>query len=214
MICGIALIIDPNREDAAQMHEILESFLRSTPEAAGRETDVATQRELKIVEFLRNKIVAGQATNSRPVVNGEAPVLPTSENSAQSMRFPQSDARQPEIPVGPRASPMQSSPQRASFPSGIPPASQPFGPIVPSPQVQGYTPASDILQAPSILDTWGYNYDVVDGTALSGTEQWAGGSDMVPELMVSTMNGQNPDGEWSYWEALVNHIRVGGPGMS
>jgi hypothetical protein len=207
MICGLALIIDPNRDDAQEMHAILDNFLRTTREPADRDLDVATQRELKIIKFLRSKVVkeSSSDTLSSPSITSETggPVLTDTEPSLRPLGFPQSATRQPTV--------LPPSTNRPPFVSTattqIP---EPFPSDVGSqPSMTSYT--GDAGARPGVWDSW--TYDPND-QAFQANEQWAGGSDIVPDMMVTMFNGgNNPTdgtGEWSYWEALVNQIRVGG----
>lgn len=223
MICGIALIIDPNREDAAEMRDILDDFLSTTPKTTGHELDVATQRELKIIEFLRNKTAPNDPVNSQPtcVVQGEVPVLPNARPSARPLGFPDSETQESAAVTGEvRPGHVSHNVQRQPFLSDLSPLTTfGSGTVVGQEELLGYPPNDTLSRqaGPSnVLDTWNYHYACMPGLhAPQGSEQWAGGSDIVPDMMVPMFNGENtlPDSEWSYWEALVNHIRVGGPGI-
>ncbi|CAG8743923.1 11289_t:CDS:1, partial [Acaulospora colombiana] len=57
MIAGIGLMLDPVSPDAAELHEILDGFLRD--HEGLHETDATTRREMKIIEFLKKKAEAG-----------------------------------------------------------------------------------------------------------------------------------------------------------
>ncbi|KAF8591511.1 hypothetical protein K439DRAFT_1650746 [Ramaria rubella] len=209
MICGIALIINPARDDAQELHSILDNFMRMTPEAAGHETDVATQRELKIIEFLRNKVVVDPGNQPVPGM-AEGPVLPNSESGSRSLGFPQSSTRQ----QGVSTTLSQQAAHRMPFFSALTPM-DPFLPDVPN-QISMTYPGDigpEQGSAPSILDVWGYtSAGMLDGHTLVANEQWAGGSDVVPAMMFNGDGSAVSEGagEWSYWEALVNQIRVGG----
>ncbi|KAF8486532.1 fungal-specific transcription factor domain-containing protein [Gautieria morchelliformis] len=210
MICGLALIIDPNRDDAQEMHAILDNFLRTTCEPADRELDVATQKELKIINFLRSKVVNkfDSDTPSSPsiasITTSETggPVLSDTESGLRPLGFPQSATRQPPIlPPSTNRPPFVSNPS-TQIPGPIP------SDVGSQPSMTSYT--GDVGTRPGVWDSW---YEPNDQT-FQANEQWAGGSDIVPDMMVTMFNDENRPangpGEWSYWEALVNQIRVGG----
>jgi hypothetical protein len=67
MIAGIGLILDPMSPDAAELHEILDGFLRD--HEGLHETDATTRREMKIIEFLKKKAEAGPDENKFPGIS-------------------------------------------------------------------------------------------------------------------------------------------------
>ncbi|KIJ56788.1 hypothetical protein M422DRAFT_150057 [Sphaerobolus stellatus SS14] len=217
MICGIALIIDPNREDAAEMHDILDEFLSLSPEADD-DVDVARGREMKIIRFLRSKIVGRDPIPHQTTENNETDVFSNSESS-RPLGFPQSDTCPANLPADPVAADgfVQAVPFFSGFPSSS--SSHSFGPNITDPnEIAPY--ANAFVGQDTSMDYWGsiYPSGVTENNSIFGNEQWLGGSDIVPQLMVPMLNGDNTvpntNGEWSYWEALINQIRVGGPGTS
>ncbi|TDL29590.1 hypothetical protein BD410DRAFT_780039 [Rickenella mellea] len=73
MISGIYLVLDPKGHDADAMHSILDAFLKDHEGLA--ELDDTTRRELKIIEFLKNKSSLAESIGySRPAVaEGQTP---------------------------------------------------------------------------------------------------------------------------------------------
>jgi hypothetical protein len=63
MIAGIGLVLDPQASDAAELHELLDGFLRD--HEGLHEIDATTRRELKIIEFLKKKSEAGPDENGK-----------------------------------------------------------------------------------------------------------------------------------------------------
>lgn len=221
MICGIALIIDSNRDDAQEMHAILDNFLRATRETASHDMDVATQRELKIIKFLRSKVAKdpGKAPPLPNVAETEETALPRSGCNPQPFGFPQSPTRQPTIRssadkqvqhtshrLSLYSSPTSTDP--AAFSSNV--ASQPSIPSYP-----GGDNWTRLDGGQSGSTTWSYDdTGFADNQTFQANEQWAGGSDIVPDIMETMFNGDNDlsegTGEWSYWEALLSQLRVSG----
>lgn len=216
MICGIALIIDPNREDAQEMHAILDNFLRTTSETAGREIDVGTLPELKIIGFLRSKVVEASGSTS---TEASEPVLHGSESGPQLLAFPQSAIHQPTIPPSHSGTQGQ-GPSQPPFLSPLTSTNvlpRPFtSDAAGQPWIQS-CPGGDAGILNSGFDVLGMNHDGSPESLLCQVnEQWAGGSGIIPDIMVTSLNSSGDNravdgaGEWSYWEALVNRIRVGG----
>ena len=214
MICGIALIIDPDREDAAEMHQILDEFLNPTQETYNEDIDVA--KELKIIRFLQSKIVGKDPCIPRSgMENHENPVFSNSEPNA-SVSFSQTESRQPVLPVNLLGGhgPMERPPFVPAFSNPDTPES--FRPAVPNTATQMPPYVNEFVGQDPTMDNWSYVYPS-DNNSISGNEQWVGGSDIVPQIIVPILNGDNAaptNGEWSYWEALINQIRLGGPSTS
>ncbi|KAI5124904.1 hypothetical protein M0805_007332 [Coniferiporia weirii] len=66
MISGIYLVLDPNGKDAAAMHVILDSFLKDHEAISAEVLDDTTRREIKIVEFLKNKALQAENVHRAP----------------------------------------------------------------------------------------------------------------------------------------------------
>ncbi|KII95134.1 hypothetical protein PLICRDRAFT_33967 [Plicaturopsis crispa FD-325 SS-3] len=67
MISGIYLVLDPKGKDADAMHNILDGFLKD--HEGVREMDETTRRELKTIEFLKNRAEDVRKTHDTPSPN-------------------------------------------------------------------------------------------------------------------------------------------------
>jgi hypothetical protein len=108
MISGIYLVLDPRGKDAVAMHAILDGFMKD--HEGVREVDETTRRELKTIEFLKNK--ASQ-------VESRGEVLGRTHPSAMAVD-PTSNGNGTEHPahllLGLQQSASLSSPSRPPFP--------------------------------------------------------------------------------------------------
>jgi hypothetical protein len=227
MISGIYLVLHPCGKDAGMMHTILDEFLKD--HEGVREMDETTRRELKIIEFLKNRalqIVESIAQNedqdsftatdsplspmasTTPVIShhGLSPfssiLATTSGSTASPHLYPASPFLQtPAIQrLQQSASDGLSSPAGTNSPSG-----------------------DEESAAQSLLDHWcsTFNDGTVDGPTGMPALSWGGpgGADFTgwvgsganvpppidPDLMPSS------DGDWNYWENLVSQIKIGPP---
>ncbi|KAH8113278.1 fungal-specific transcription factor domain-containing protein [Phellopilus nigrolimitatus] len=80
MISGIYLVLDPCGKDAEAMHVILDTFLSDHESMSAEDLDDTTRREIKIIEFLKNKALQAAKNGHRVTVD----VSPVS-TSDQSM---------------------------------------------------------------------------------------------------------------------------------
>ncbi|KAJ6536624.1 hypothetical protein B0H10DRAFT_2143017 [Mycena sp. CBHHK59/15] len=228
LIAGIYLVLDPTGIHSATMHGILDHFVASHDGV--RELDETTRRELKTIEFLKNK--ASQMQNQ---VGGprRIPVdaILNGDNAAEHPAH---------LLLGLQKSSPATPPSRQGFPSG----STSFSPTAPrmpqsptfhrlqhgsqedfatSPTTSGSPSGDDESAAQSLLDHWCNslsNGPPLDGTNASmswggpGTSDssgWVGTAPMMSVTAPQLLAGLSDDSDWNsnYWEALVNQIQRG-----
>ncbi|KAF9075739.1 fungal-specific transcription factor domain-containing protein [Rhodocollybia butyracea] len=232
MISGIYLVIYPNGEDADVMHTILDSFVSDHD---GLEMDETTRRELKTIEFLKNKALERSKTETA-YVNGEANAGPvTPDNAAQLLlnihRSPPGvGSPQPPFPslfnldgnqnlvhsyssagtASVTRSPTHQRLQHSMDHSHSPAASN-------SPAADDQSTAqllfdhwcNTVSNAPLDLNTAPLAWGGQGGADLSGWATLAVAGSSVQQ-MTGAVNGAvngNDNQDWSYyWEALVNQI--------
>lgn len=223
MISGIYFVLEPRGRDAAAMHAILDSFMKD--HEGMREMDETTRRELKTIEFLKNK--ASQVENQGdPAMHSKG-----SEHQAQLLL-----GLQQSIPT---SSPSRPFPSLLNIPITDPHGQSPFanaGQISQSPTFQrlqqvshtdfvnsptgsGSPNAEDESAAQSLLDHWCNTVSNAPIDATTGGMIWGGpgGADFSGWVgTTQTMAATDPrllsglDGsDWNYWEALVNQIQRG-----
>jgi len=237
MISGIYLVLYPNGKDADAMHNILDTFIRDHVPTA--DTDEAARREVKIIQFLKNRSsqLSGKADDA---VEQEMAV----DVDASSVSVPpHTDAGSPLNPHGPSAAHVGASSQfsASSFPSSSLPstaATSPLSPlrssfthISPTQQLQneegpsgsGSPNGDDESAAQSLLDQWCSIFSggpAVDdssvatglpwGTpAVNDMPNWLGPSSTSPFLGSELPLPEVDGSDWTYWETLVNQIRSG-----
>jgi hypothetical protein len=200
------------------MHEILDHFVASHDGV--RELPETTRRELKTIEFLKNKAsqMQNQAGGPRripidPVLGGDNAEHPAhlllglqhSSPATPPSRTAYSPANKPQSPTFHR---LQQS--QEDFPM--------------SPTTTG-SPGDEESAAQSLLDHWVTtlsNGPPVDGsnasiaaswslTGMSDTSGWVGTAPMVGASTPRVLPGLADDQDWNsnYWEALVNQIQRG-----
>lgn len=190
MISGIYLVLHPKGQDADMMHKIIDGFLKD--HAGVREMDETTRREVKTIEFLKNKASEMESTRDGLTQNqGTVAALESNESGQpidaelllglqQSNSRPSGALRSahlyPSLLVG--NSPAQTT-SSANTPSSLP-----YGPIVvQSPSIQrlqndaqgeayenshassGSPNADDESAAQSLLDYWCNTVSSADGFA-------------------------------------------------
>ncbi|THV08496.1 hypothetical protein K435DRAFT_708323 [Dendrothele bispora CBS 962.96] len=235
MISGIYLVIEPNGADAETMHTILDRFLKD--HEGMREMDETTRREIKIIEFLKNKSLERSRLPEPPpiVTNGDSAEIPNRNTAAaQDQRnnspVPSSSKTPfPSIFTLPTSSPHEQASYNYHNPAPLNHSptfqrlqQQPHGEY--SPTTSSSPAAEDESTAQIMFDHWcntvsnapmdgptpgAVSWGGPGGADLSG---WAGTQPMMP-----TMNGADPrllsgldSTDWNYyWEALVNQIPRG-----
>ncbi|KAJ7781184.1 hypothetical protein B0H16DRAFT_1497372 [Mycena metata] len=209
LIAGIYLVLDPAGIHSEKMHEILDHFVAS--HEGVRELDETTRRELKTIEFLKNKAsqMQNQAGGPRripidPVLSGE------NEHPAHLL-------------LGLQNSSPATPPTRSAYPPGRGPQSPTFHRLhgqddfPMSPTTTGSP--DDEGAAQSLLDHWcttlsnppmdGSNAASWNLPAASDTLGWVGTAPMVAAGAPRMMPGMpTDDSDWNsnYWEALVSQI--------
>ncbi|KAF7355362.1 Zn(2)-C6 fungal-type domain-containing protein [Mycena sanguinolenta] len=221
LIAGIYLVLDPVGIHSEKMHEILDHFVAS--HEGVRDLPETTRRELKTIEFLKNKAsqMKNQAGGPRripidPVLNGD-----NAEHPAHLL-------------LGLQHSSPATPPTRGAFPSGRAPQSPTFHRLQ-----QQHTGSDEFPMSPTatgspddesaaqhLLDHWVTslsNGPPVDGsnasiaaswsvTGMSDNAGWVGTAPMVGTSAPRVLPpGLADDADWNsnYWEALVNHIQRG-----
>ncbi|OAX36194.1 hypothetical protein K503DRAFT_321994 [Rhizopogon vinicolor AM-OR11-026] len=234
MISGIYLVLHPHGKEADMMHAILDGFLAD--HEGVREMDETTRRELKTIEFLKNRASqiaesashAMDGTNS-PVNghNGEQHSTILSRSNPHTALHP--SARQAFTMDSPSNSPRLSSPVTYAMSPPYPPSPavqrlQHNGSndgTLSSPAGTGSPSGEEESAAQSLLDHWCSTFSgspTVDATAGMPALSWGGpggvdfsgwmgpGNTMAGEPNLMT---EIDGSDWNYWEALVNQIKTG-----
>lgn len=81
MISGIYLVLDPNGQDAVAMHVILDSFLKDHEGMTAEVLDDTTRREIKIIEFLKNKALQAETKNGHRVPINASPTSASDQST-------------------------------------------------------------------------------------------------------------------------------------
>ncbi|KAJ8587412.1 hypothetical protein M405DRAFT_309583 [Rhizopogon salebrosus TDB-379] len=237
MISGIYLVLHPQGKEADMMHAILDGFLAE--HEGVREMDETTRRELKTIEFLKNRAsqMAESATQhgmdgtNSPANghNGEQHSTILSMSNPHLALHPSTRAFTMDIASPSNVSPKLSSPVTYAI---SPP--YPLSPAVQRLQHNGssdgtlHSPAGtsspsgeEESAAQSLLDHWCSTFSggtTVDATAGMPAISWGGpgGVDFSGWMGPNKpMDGEaslmtGVDGsDWNYWEALVNQIKTG-----
>jgi len=215
LIAGIYLVLDPAGVHSAKMHEIVDHSV-ATHEGV-RDLDETTRRELKTIEFLKNK--ASQMLNQAggpkripidPVLSGDNPEHPA------------------HLLLGLQHSSPATPPIRHAFPAARAPHSPTFQRLQQEefPMSPATTGSPDDEAAQSLLDHWcttlsngapidGSNGSISASWGMPGSSEtsgWVGTAPMVgtsaPRPMIP---GVTDDSDWNsnYWEALVSQIQRG-----
>ncbi|KAJ7498868.1 fungal-specific transcription factor domain-containing protein [Mycena latifolia] len=218
LIAGIYLVLDPAGLHSEKMHEILDHFVASHDGV--RELDETTRRELKTIEFLKNKAsqMQNQAGGPRripidPVLSGD-----NAEHPAHLLLGLQHSSPAPAARAG--FAPGGRMPQSPTF-HRLQHGSQDEFPM--SPTATGSP--DDESAAQSLLDHWctslsngppidGTNASIAASWGLPGTSDtsgWVGTASMVGASGPRVLPGLADDSDWNsnYWEALVNQIQRG-----
>ena len=221
MISGMYFIIEPKGPFADTMHAILDGFMRE--HEGMREMDETTRRELKTIEFLKQKASELAATDEGSTGFGkqeqQAQLLLGLQQSSPSNKPYRSALQTPiqDLP-GPDGSfpQLTQSPtfqrlQHAEYAAGSPTTSN-------SPHADEESPAQ------SVLDHWVHTISNTHVDVNTGAMSW--GANTSPDFtgwvgsipMTGTSDGRMLGGldgsDWGYWEALVGHVQGqqrGGP---
>jgi hypothetical protein len=232
MMSGIYLVLHPKGQDADTMHCILDGFLKD--HEGVREMDETTRREVKTIEFLKNKASQvegtreGSATSPELNENGDpidAHLLlglqqPSSRSSGD---ISSAHLTFPSLTV-------DNSHSRTASSSHTSPPLPYAANVAQSPMIQrlqqdeGYAVSSigsnsptadDESAAQSLLDYWCNTVSSTDGLTGASGLSWGGSSTDFsgfsgpnPSLLGTDMNGLDGS-DWTYWETLVNQIRAG-----
>jgi len=235
MISGIYLVLSPRGKDAHAMHAILDGFIKDHDHI--RDIDETTKKELKIIAFLKSRASRMEGGQHDKKSESEAETSPSKEPSqppdAQLLLDLQQSRSSPSSPMSKTSPTSVSSPavQPIAFSTDHGSVTQlaalhrsqqqPRGEAYAlSPTASGSPSADDEYAAQTLLDHLcgtvgnGPSFEGFFGTAgLSwggtGTVDfpgWASNSPLLPGCDPRLLSG--PDGsDWSYWEALVNHIQ-------
>lgn len=194
MMAGIYLVINPKGGDAEQMHTILDTFVKDHDGV--REMDETTRRELKTVEFLKNKASQANEGTSPDGIGGTDTGSSAGNNEPidahlllglqQSASRPPSGANFSLLSTGQSASqkagPLSGTGTSPSIPFAI--ANSPTiqrlqgdGFSANSPANSGSPTADDESAAQSLLDHWCNSVSSTDGlTGASTGLSWGAGS--------------------------------------
>lgn len=224
MIAGIYLVLYPKGKHVEGMKTIIDTFLDNR-QAAQSQLDDVTRREVRIIDFLKNKffqVSIGQ--DSSPRSSDEKPH--TDAQLLLGLHRASSSTGNVDSPPG--SAVVQ---QSMSMPPNAVDFSQPMHALSPVQQLQqaesgtsgtGSPMADEESSAQHLLDQWcnvfsGGPTSTVDGMTSVGLP-WAtpGIADVGPWMNGGPAIGDglnnvgDSDGmDWSYWENLVNQIRSG-----
>lgn len=230
MIAGIYVVLYPKGKHMDKMHHLIDNFLERHSRIG--DADVITRREIKIIEFLRNKSSQSAGT---PDTSASSTVVPSpyrvNGHTSPSERIPNSavplftDSSFASVASVPLPSPQRAFAQLAR-PQQVQQLRQVQQQTDSSPQSGTGSPQGEDETAQSLLDEWCNIFsggpavdDQPGGTGLPWATPglvdlngWLG-----PNAMATSVAGEGTsapaavDGsDWSYWETLVEQLR-GGP---
>ena len=229
MIAGIYVVLYPKGRETTRMHQLLDSFLKR--HLSLKEKDMVTSRELKIIEFLKNKSSQSAGTpdtSSEQSMTIDSPPyrtetrVPSSSRTAQASTLPFFDSAFASV-----ASVPLPSPQRAFSQLSRPPQIQQVRQLqqadVSSHSSSG-SPRGEEETAQTLLDQWCNIFsggpavdDQPGGTGLPWATPglvdlngWLGSNDVATASIAGGAAPAVVDGsDWTYWETLVEQIRSG-----
>jgi hypothetical protein len=211
MMSGIYLVLHPNGPDADTMHCILDGFLKD--HEGVREMDETTRRELKTIEFLKNKASQAESTKDSSNQNqGTAAAPQSNENGhpidahlllglqqstsrpSNANEIPSAHLTFPSLTIGNSQSRTGSSHTSPPLPYVANVAQSPMiqrlqqdeGYAV-SPVASGSPNADDESAAQSLLDYWCNTVSSTDGLTGASGLSWGGSS-----TDFSGFSGPNP----------------------
>ncbi|KAG7096899.1 hypothetical protein E1B28_004305 [Marasmius oreades] len=218
MISGIYLVIHPHGKDAETMHTILDTFMKD--HEGFREMDETTLRELKTIEFLKNKALERRQPVEQTGTDGEGLNTSGTENAELLLSF-QQQTSEPQSMKQPNV--LSSDIHRNVSNGNITHSplfqrlQQPVGDHLSS--TSGSPAAEDDSTAQMIFNIVSNPMEGINGSVqwgnMAGTSSsgdfggWTNSETCMP------MHGPDPrlavDGtDWNYyWEALVNQIPRG-----
>jgi hypothetical protein len=234
MISGIYLVLEPNGQDAPAMHAILDAFMAENQ--CLQDMDETTCRELKTIEFLKQKASQMEGRTRTSHLRDSNMQLSLNEES----HFGNPNLIQ-SAPKGQRPSnPL--SPSRLTFPSvatgitsPLPPSSVAYAATSNAPHASpfhhhqqsanGGSPAASSLSAEdestaqSLLDNWcnnisngpmdGSNIFASNWPASTDSHLWPMDQSSLMSVDSSQILGSDDSADWNYWETIVNQIRAG-----
>jgi hypothetical protein len=202
MISGIYLVLDPDGRDAAEMHAILDGFLKEHDNID--DLDDTTRREIKIIEFLKTKSSRG----SEPINSSNEHVDPMLKGSATDAQLLLELRSRPSSTGPPQ-------PQRSPFPPLAVDTSTSTTPqITPAtPYHNGHScyphagsnhsPTMRRLQAPAMLSD---AYHSPSNTGSPGGDDESSAAQSLLDHWVNTVNG-------AAGEVAMGMTGVSWPGM-
>ncbi|KAF7977415.1 hypothetical protein HWV62_3552 [Athelia sp. TMB] len=228
MMSGIYLVLEPRGQHAGEMHAILDSFIED--HEGLRDMDETTRRELKTIEFLKNKVSSAEKAESQEMDTEDRNEDEHPADAQLLLGLQQSNARA-SAPLYPLINSSHASSSRGgrtmpfSDPSAV--ATSPAVHMLQqnaqteyslSPNSTGSPQADDESAAQSLLDYWCNTVGSADSMSGSTSLQWGPSGDptafnggALPVLgdPNSTGGASGASSDWTYWETLVNEIRAG-----
>ena len=205
MISGIYFMLEPKGRYREAMHAILDGFIQDHQET--RKKDETSRRELKIIEFLRTKVLQVEGLELRLPVPSQI-----SEQQARllldlhSPRRPSSSIHTAS-PTLPYPSHVTQSPTLSRLHQNTEHAQSPTTTASPG-------TVDDDTVAQSLLDHWCNTISNAPIDASTGAMSWGGpgGADFSGWMQPPNMNGSDLRllsglEDWNYWEALVSQIQ-------
>lgn len=231
MVAGIYVVLYPKGRDTDKMHILLDDFLERHTRIP--EMDAVTRRELKVIEFLKNKSSQSAGSPDMPLEQRMAVDLSppnamrtASDSRAAKVPLPLFDSSFPSVATVPLPSPQRAFAQLAR-PSPIQQVRQLQQAGDSSSQSGTGSPQGEDETAQTLLDQWCNIFsggpavdDQPGGTGLPWATPglvdlngWLGSNATMTSSVVgdgattSAVDGS----DWSYWETLVEQIRGGPP---
>ncbi|KAF6762269.1 hypothetical protein DFP72DRAFT_987584 [Ephemerocybe angulata] len=212
MISGIYFIVEPQGPCAETMHAILDCFMKE--HEGMREMDETTRRELKTIEFLKNKAVevAAQDDGLAPThlfgkQEQQAQLLLGLQQSSSANKFHRTNLSNPIAEADfaqLNQSPTFQRLQHIEYVAGSPTTSN-------SPHADDESPAQ------SVLDHWVHTISNTHVDLSTGAVSWGGpanpeftgwvGNIPTPGPGDNRLLGGLDGSDWGYWEALVGHVQ-------
>lgn len=220
MIGGLYFILDPQGPHSETMHAILDGFVKDHETL--HELDETTRRELKTIEFLKQKAseMAGEHANaSRGLTKKEQQAqLLLNLQSPKSMNKAYHDLATGGVPDQLLNTPPFNSTTMNQL--NLSPTFQRLhtADFAGSPATSGSPHADEESPAQSLLDHWvntvsNTHLDINTGAMSWGEPSqtefpgWSTAVQSGPSSDLRSMNGLVDGSDWSYWEALVNQIQ-------
>ncbi|KAI6047137.1 fungal-specific transcription factor domain-containing protein [Pisolithus marmoratus] len=233
MISGIYLVLYPHGQDSEMMHTILDQFLKD--HEGIREMDETTRRELRIIEFLKNRAVQlAESTSEAASAGSPSAIDPQLTSSGLMVSNTRTAVAPPSVqPAFPTllATATTGSTASPQLSAALPYPNSPFAQspaiqrlqysnstdgTLSSPAGSGSPSGEDESAAQSLLDHWcnTFNEGTVDGTMGMPALSWGGpgGADFTGWVGPAATDANlvlNVNGsDWTYWETLVSQIKA------